>query len=424
MAARKIALAATVALALTATPALAAWNATGSGTASAKASSILAVDKPVTTRAGRTLTTTFPQTTVNGTLLTTAGGSYAVARTGTSSAACTATVNAAGGTCTQTLTPGTYTYAVTPNLSLWTRAAVAADAVTIPPPSLILSSPGFDEGNDQYTFTGTLDGFADGQALSYYRLDSASSATPAVTGDLAAIPTPQTTTPPTTLVRTACSSTAGAPHTINVPSDLGNVAGTLNYDFTSVLCPTNVVSTGGTLGTAAAGDRIAITMNQAVDADSICTGLSASGAAFTQNYLTVTLTDGGGATNDTLTVTAPLPPAGFLDLVNVTGACGAMRYGALGGGGTNTAGNIDVGAFDLGSPNYVSGAAITFGGTGNARSALVLSPSNTLTITLGTASATPTVTAASATPKYTSDSGITAGSKTAKGVFTGSTRLL
>ena len=92
--------------------------------------------------------------------------------------------------------------------------------------------------------------------------------------------------------------------------------------------------------------------------------------------MTVTVTDGTGATNDSLTVAS---------------ATCTFHFGSI----------------DLGSNAYVSGGNATFAGSGNDKSKITwTTATHTLTITLGTATGTfGTVT--SSTPIYTASGSVT-----------------
>jgi hypothetical protein len=121
---------------------------------------------------------------------------------------------------------------------------------------------------------------------------------------------------------------------------------------------------GTTNGLAEAGDKVTFTFSKAIDPNSILSGWSGSSTG-----VVVRLTNGSGASNDTLAI---------YNSTNVT--------------------QLPLGSVNLGRTDY-TGASITFGASGTA-STMVMS-GTTLTITLGTQSAAATTAAGTGTMAWT-----------------------
>jgi hypothetical protein len=134
------------------------------------------------------------------------------------------------------------------------------------------------------------------------------------------------------------------------------------------------VNVGNAAGKPQKNDTMTVTFNKLVQLSTICAGApqstqSASGFVFT-------LTDGGGAVNDSLTIAGGT-------------ACTALHFGS----------------FNLGSPSFVSGTAITFGPS---TVGLTLGASTTtVLLTLGNASGTATTVSTPVIVKYTPDTAMT-----------------
>jgi hypothetical protein len=134
------------------------------------------------------------------------------------------------------------------------------------------------------------------------------------------------------------------------------------------------VNNGNFAGRPQKTDTITVTFNKVILLSTVCAGApqsssSASGFLFT-------LTDGGGAVNDSLSI----------------------------GGGTSCPA-LHFGSFTLGSPSYVSGTAITFP---SSTLAITLAASTTtVVLTFGTASANPTTVSTATIVKYTPDAAMT-----------------
>jgi type II secretory pathway pseudopilin PulG len=121
----------------------------------------------------------------------------------------------------------------------------------------------------------------------------------------------------------------------------------------------------GTPGQVAKGDSIAITFNAPIYEPGLCASWSGAGdQSLGGSNLLATITDGGGTTDDSLSLS---------------------RLGAASGCTT-----INFGSLDLGSSSFVNGGNVTFSGSnGNATKLNWTASSDTLTITLGSQSSGP-----------------------------------
>ncbi len=138
---------------------------------------------------------------------------------------------------------------------------------------------------------------------------------------------------------------------------------------------------GGTKGRIEKDDTLTLGFNDQIAANSFCSSWSGNGAnhELTGNgAVTVTLTDGSGTSDDTLTV-------------------------------SSTACTIHLGTIDLGSAGYVSGGSATFSGNGSSASTVKYTASNEkLTIELGGQGGSGTTkTVSSSAAKLTPDTNLT-----------------
>ena len=136
-----------------------------------------------------------------------------------------------------------------------------------------------------------------------------------------------------------------------------------------------LANTGGTAGRIVPGDTITVVFSSQMSVSSLCSTWSndANNQSLTANGdVVVTVTDGTGVTNDSLSVNS--------------GTC-TFNFGSVG----------------LGSNAYLTGGAVTFSGNGaNASKINWTAGSNTLTITLGSKHGSGTMaTVASSAPTYT-----------------------
>jgi hypothetical protein len=164
----------------------------------------------------------------------------------------------------------------------------------------------------------------------------------------------------------------------------GNLAaGTFVYDSTAPTITSVTLTNGGsTAGQLEAGDTINVVLSEQMSVSSFCSawsGDTADQSLAGNGNVVVTVTDGTGATNDSMTVSDSL--------------CGTFNFGSI----------------NLGSNAYISGGNVTFSGSGaNAGTITWTASTRTLTITLGKKGGSGTVATVSAsTPIYTAAGAIT-----------------
>jgi hypothetical protein len=136
---------------------------------------------------------------------------------------------------------------------------------------------------------------------------------------------------------------------------------------------------GSTAGRIEKGDTITIRFSTSMDESSLCPSWSGSGNQSLQGNsdVTVAVSNGSGATHDTVTV------------------------------GSASCRGFDLGTIDLGSSGYVSSSA-TFTGRGSSKSKIGYTAStNTLVVTLGAMATGSVATVSSSTPVYAAASTIT-----------------
>lgn len=134
----------------------------------------------------------------------------------------------------------------------------------------------------------------------------------------------------------------------------------------------------GTAGTIEKADTVAITFSATMKVSSFCSTWSNDAnnqSLNTDNNVTVSVSDGSGATNDVLTV-------------------------------TSTSCTFNLGSIDLGSPSYVSSAATFAGSAGNKSTITWTASTHKLVILLGTKTAGTVANVASSTPVYTASGAI------------------
>ena len=191
------------------------------------------------------------------------------------------------------------------------------------------------------------------------------------------------------------SGTPGSAGTTSATVTLTDHAGatvnkSLSITITTAAIITSVVlSNGGaTPGKLQAGDTIVITFSATMSVSSFCSAWSGNGSNQTlnaNNDVNVALTNGTGATNDTLTVTSA--------------SCSSNNFGT----------------FNLGSPSYVS-SVVSFGGSGaNVSTIAWNAAAHTLTVTLGAQKSGTVLTVASSAPVYTASGSVLDGSGAAIG---------
>jgi prepilin-type N-terminal cleavage/methylation domain-containing protein len=175
-------------------------------------------------------------------------------------------------------------------------------------------------------------------------------------------------------VSVSSSATTGARNVTVTNPDGGSYTLTNGFTVISPFTISSVTLTNGgsTAGKVEQNDKIVITFSGQVNDASLCSGWSGTGSQSSTGV--VTLTNGGVFSNDTITATA---------------ACGTFNFGSL----------------DLGSTGYAS-SNVNFGASGTA-SSITWNGTNTLTITLGTASGSGATTVSSSTPKYTASGSVT-----------------
>jgi hypothetical protein len=141
------------------------------------------------------------------------------------------------------------------------------------------------------------------------------------------------------------------------------------------------LANGGTIqGRLEQNDTITVVFSAQMSVSSFCSawsGDASNQSLNSNNDVTVTATDGSGATNDSLTVTS---------------ATCTFRFGSI----------------NLGSNAYLSGGNATFSGVGGSRSSIGwTAATRTLTITLGAQTGGTVATVTSSTPIYTASGSIT-----------------
>jgi hypothetical protein len=158
---------------------------------------------------------------------------------------------------------------------------------------------------------------------------------------------------------------------------------TLKVNAAPTITSVQLLNTGNKSGKVEQGDSIVVAFSQQMSVASMCSawsGDTTNQLINASNNVVVTVADGTGATNDSLTLTSA--------------SC-----------------TFHLGSINLGSNAYVSGGSVTFSGStsGGKESQLAWNAStNTLTITLGAAGGSGTVaTVASSIPVYTADGAIT-----------------
>lgn len=307
---------------------------------------------------GRDVTVSWPGDTLNDTPATPT--TYTISRDGAAigSGGCSGTQSAAARSCTDTgVSSATHTYVVTPTYHGWTGTGSGSLSAVVGSPTLGLSQTTFT--SLPASPTATLTNFLDGQTVTF-RLDNASTGTVLTTS-------PTTVTIATgggaTATVTIPLGTSNGSHTVfatDPGGDSGSIGITVNAVTVSSLLLSNVGS-HNTAGLPEQGDTIAITFSTAIPAGTICSGWNGS-TLNSNNDLTVVLHDGGSG-NDTVTFTAAV-------------SCGSSHV-------------LHVGSIDLGSTGFnTTGSNITFSGTGNNATSMVLTSGTTLTITLGKVSPT------------------------------------
>jgi type II secretory pathway component PulJ len=185
-------------------------------------------------------------------------------------------------------------------------------------------------------------------------------------------------------------TTAGTTSASVTLTDFAGATATTSLSITIAAGPSissvTLANGGSTQGKLEKSDTITVVFSTQMSVNSFCSAWSddTSNQSLTANGdVTVTATDGTGATNDSLTVTS---------------ASCTFRFGSI----------------NLGSNAYVSGGNATFGGsTGATRSSIAwTAATRTLTITLGGATGT-LGTVATSTPIYTASGSITDSAATA-----------
>jgi type II secretory pathway component PulJ len=180
------------------------------------------------------------------------------------------------------------------------------------------------------------------------------------------------TTAGTSIIAVTLTDAAGAVATKNLSI-------TINPSSPTIVSVT--LANGGSIqGRIEEDDTITVVFSQEMSVSSFCSTWSndANNQSLSSNGdVTVTVTDGTGATNDSLTVTS---------------ATCTFRFGSI----------------NLGSNAYLSGGNATFSGNGSNKSTIAwTAATNTLVITLGAKSGGTPATVASSTPIYTASGLIT-----------------
>lgn len=306
-----------------------------------------------------------------------------------------ATTNASravGGTCTGTVTAltcsdtgvsaGGWQYTVQTRQSGWVGPESAKSTtvtVAAPPPTDTTAPTTTDNSatigagphntNKTVTLTPTDNAGGSGVAATYYTTNGTTPTTSSTQGTSVLLSTDGTYT-----IKYFSVDVAGNAEAVKTAST------GITIDKTAPV-PTAVtlVNGGGSggLGTAARGDRIDVTVSEALAVSSMCSTWSgnATNQALNTNAdaVVVTITDNG--TNDVLTVS--------------TSTC-TFRFGSVALGG-----------------NYVS-TTRTFSGSGSNRSSITWSPTTrTLSVTLGDASGSVSSGVAAGTPAWTPSSSLT-----------------
>jgi hypothetical protein len=285
---RTVLIAAPVAVLLSGTAAFAAWTASSSnGSGAAKATSMPAGNKPAASVSGRDVTVSWSASQIGGTAVS----GYTVKRYAGSTAQtvnASCNTNQSGLTCTETgITPGTYTYTVTPlegtitNSSHWTGTESSkSDPVTVGSPTFAGTSPTSVTSLPQ-AITGTLSNFVDNQALTFH-LDSASGTT--LSGTPAAVSSTGTASVSVMLP----AGTPNGNHTIYAVTANGESAAsaTINLNLPAAGLALGTISTDTTPSMSCTGSPGAVTCASTGEANS-------SGNVLTA---TLTLTDSTGAT--------------------------------------------------------------------------------------------------------------------------------
>jgi hypothetical protein len=340
--------------------AAATWRPGGAGSATATALVIAAAPAPTaTTAAGRTVTVTFPQLTVRGSSLgAVPGGGYLVRRvpaaggtpvTPAGTCGVLVTGSASSLSCTEPAAPtGAWRYTVTATLHSWRApAGQPGPQVTIGAPALALTSSS-TVTTLLATLAGTFSGLADGVSLQF-RLDSATGTV--LTASPATVPAGGAGS---FTVTVPAGPSAGSHSIIAVAGDGGQATVAITYAPAPRATTLAIANATGTSRRPDAGDTIAVTFSQAIQASSLCSTWTSDTTDYSQGGITVNLAR-VGTTANRMTVTG------------VTGACGgSLAFGTL---------TLPYG--------YAPAAGVNYTGSTAAWNA----SARRLTITLGTASA-------------------------------------
>jgi prepilin-type N-terminal cleavage/methylation domain-containing protein len=275
-------------------------------------------------------------------------------------------INASTGAITGTPTAaGSPTATITLNDVAGDAAATKQYTVTInAAPSITTSSP-LPAGTQSIAYSTTLAGSGGTTTYSWSATGLPAGLSISSGGVISGTPTAAgTSTVAVTLTDAAgATATKNLSLTINVPT----------------ISSVTLANGGATQGRLEKLDTITVVFSAQMKVSSFCStwsGDASDQSLAVNNDVTVTVSDGTGATNDALTVAS---------------ATCTFQFGSI----------------DLGSNAYVSGGAATFNGTGANKSKITwTTATHTLTITLGTASGTfGTVT--SSTPIYSASGSIT-----------------
>ncbi|MGO9872199.1 MAG: putative Ig domain-containing protein [Acidimicrobiia bacterium] len=162
-----------------------------------------------------------------------------------------------------------------------------------------------------------------------------------------------------------------------------NLSLTVAAGSTTISSVTLANVSGGTAGTIGKGDTITVVFSAQMSVSSFCStwsGNSTNQSLSGNGDVTVTVNDGTGATNDSISV--------------ASGTC-----------------TFNFGSINLGSNAYVSGGAATFSGNGSNKSTIAwTAATNTLVITLGSSSGGTLANVTSSTPIYTASTALLASS--------------
>jgi prepilin-type N-terminal cleavage/methylation domain-containing protein len=256
-------------------------------------------------------------------------------------------INASTGAITGTPTGASSTATITLNDVSGDAAATKQYTVTInAAPSITTTSP-LPAGTQSSAYTTTLVGGGGTTAYSWSATGLPAGLSISSGGVISGTPTAAgTSTVAATLTDAAgATATKNLSLTINIPT----------------ISSITLANAGTTQGKLEKGDTITVVFSAQMSVSSFCSTWSGDGSdqsLVVNNDVTVTVSDGTGATNDALTVAS---------------ATCAFQFGSI----------------DLGSNAYVSGGAATFNGAGVNKSKITwTTATHTLTITLGTATGT------------------------------------